>query len=244
MGVGAAIGAGIGAVSGHFKGGMSNDDLKQLGAVLDKGEAGLIVIYATNMADQIAASIKAENRFVSDQIDADADELAKQLKAKGGTRPDQVSSRTPNTSVDEGVGGSGSGERTQLSYLGWFTRGMTRGDLLRASKFWRAPDQPLLAYQTTSRVRTSSRQFRRSSRRALRRRWRRSTPSPNHTSAPNTAVTIVNSQSGHVKFQTKKWRVTSSVFWIMKMISTPTPVSEAIAPPLIRVPEPDPPPSG
>ena len=58
MGVGAAVGAGIGAVSGHFKGGMSNDDLKQLGAVLDKGEAGLIVIYATNMADQVAASIK------------------------------------------------------------------------------------------------------------------------------------------------------------------------------------------
>jgi uncharacterized membrane protein len=83
LGVGAAVGAGIGAVSGHFKGGMSNDDLKQLGAVLDKGEAGLIVIYATNMADQIAASIKAENRFVSDQIDADADELAKQLEAEG-----------------------------------------------------------------------------------------------------------------------------------------------------------------
>ena len=85
MGVGAAVGAGVGAVSGHFKGGMSNDDLKQLGAVLDKGEAGLIVIYATNMADQIAANIKAENRFVSDQIDADADELAKQLKAEGGS---------------------------------------------------------------------------------------------------------------------------------------------------------------
>jgi len=85
LGVGAAVGAGIGAVSGHFKGGMSNDDLKQLGAVLDKGEAGLIVIYATNMADQIAANIKAENRFVSDQIDADADERAKQLKAEGGS---------------------------------------------------------------------------------------------------------------------------------------------------------------
>jgi hypothetical protein len=37
------------------------------------------------MADQIAASIKAENRFVSDQIDADADDLAKQLKAEGGS---------------------------------------------------------------------------------------------------------------------------------------------------------------
>jgi len=64
---------------------MSNDDLEQLGTVLENGEAGLIVIYATNMADQVAASIKAENRFVSDAIDADADELAKQLKAEGGS---------------------------------------------------------------------------------------------------------------------------------------------------------------
>ena len=81
LGVGAAVGAGIGAVSGHLKNGMSNSDLKELGTVLDKGQAGLIVLYATNMADQIAASIKAENRYVSDAIDADADELAKQLKA-------------------------------------------------------------------------------------------------------------------------------------------------------------------
>ena len=84
LGVGAAVGAGIGAATGHIKGGMNDKDLKELGAVLDKGQAGLIVLYATNMADQVAASIKAENRFVSDAIDADADELAKQLKAAEG----------------------------------------------------------------------------------------------------------------------------------------------------------------
>ena len=85
LGIGAAVGAGIGAVTGHLKNGMSNSDLKELGAVLDQGEAGLIVLYATNKADQIAASIKAENRYVSDAIDADADELAKQLKAADGS---------------------------------------------------------------------------------------------------------------------------------------------------------------
>ena len=85
LGVGAAVGAGVGAVTGHIKGGMSNNDLKGLGSLLDNGEAGLIVIYATNMADQVAASIKAQNRFVSDAIDADADELAKQLKATEGS---------------------------------------------------------------------------------------------------------------------------------------------------------------
>lgn len=84
LGVGMAVGAGIGAVTGHIKGGMSDSDLEQLGTVLDKGQAGLIVIYATNMADQIAASIKAQNRYVSKEIDASADELAKQLKAAEG----------------------------------------------------------------------------------------------------------------------------------------------------------------
>lgn len=83
LGVGAAVGAGVGAVAGHIKGGMDNDDLRQLGTVLENGEAGLIVIYATNMADQVAASIKAEDKFVSKQVEADADELAKQIKAAG-----------------------------------------------------------------------------------------------------------------------------------------------------------------
>jgi uncharacterized membrane protein len=84
LGVGMAVGAGIGAVTGHIKGGMSDGDLKELGATLEKGQAGLIVIYATNMADQVAASIKAENRFISKAIDANADELARQLKAAEG----------------------------------------------------------------------------------------------------------------------------------------------------------------
>jgi uncharacterized membrane protein len=84
LGVGAAVGAGVGAVTGHLKGGMKDDDLTQLAATLDKGRAGLIVLYATNMADQVAASIKAENRFISAEIDASADELAKQIKAAEG----------------------------------------------------------------------------------------------------------------------------------------------------------------
>lgn len=81
--VGGAGGAAIGAVTGHIRGGMDNSDLKGLGEVLDQGQAGLIVVYATNMADQVAANIKAVNRFVSKEIDANADELAKQLQEAG-----------------------------------------------------------------------------------------------------------------------------------------------------------------
>ena len=79
--VGGGAGAAIGAVTGHMKGGMDDSDLKALGDVLEQGQAGLIVVYAVNMADQVAANIKAVNRAVSKEIDANADELARQLQA-------------------------------------------------------------------------------------------------------------------------------------------------------------------
>jgi uncharacterized membrane protein len=80
LAVGGGAGAAIGAVTGHMKGGMDDDDLKKLGEVLEQGQAGLIVVYATNMAEQIAANVKAVNRYVSREIDAQADELARQLQ--------------------------------------------------------------------------------------------------------------------------------------------------------------------
>ena len=83
LAVGGGAGAAIGAVTGHVRGGMDDGDLKRLGEVLDNGQAGLIVVYATNMADQVAANIKAVNRFVSKEIDANADELARQLQGAG-----------------------------------------------------------------------------------------------------------------------------------------------------------------
>lgn len=85
MVAGGGAGAAIGAVKGHMQGGMDDDDLKALGETLSKGKAGLIAVYAVNMADQIAASIKAENRFISKEIDARADQLAEQIKASQGS---------------------------------------------------------------------------------------------------------------------------------------------------------------
>jgi uncharacterized membrane protein len=86
MVAGGGVGAAAGAVSGHMKGGMDDDDLKALGETLNKGKVGLIAVYATNMGDQVAANIKAANRFVSKEIDARADELAEQIKASQGSQ--------------------------------------------------------------------------------------------------------------------------------------------------------------
>jgi uncharacterized membrane protein len=76
-----ASGAAIGAVAGHAAGGMSRSDLKELGETLDAGQAGLVAVYETNLADQIAANIKAANRIVSKATDMAADQLAADLKA-------------------------------------------------------------------------------------------------------------------------------------------------------------------
>jgi uncharacterized membrane protein len=73
------VGAAIGAVAGHASRGMTRDDLKVLGETLDVGQAGLVAVYETNLADQIAANIKAANRIVSREIDMAADELAEDI---------------------------------------------------------------------------------------------------------------------------------------------------------------------
>jgi len=74
-------GAAIGGVTGHASGGMSRNDLKELGDTLDAGQAGLIAVYETNLADQVAASIKAANRVISRATDMQADQLAADMKA-------------------------------------------------------------------------------------------------------------------------------------------------------------------
>jgi uncharacterized membrane protein len=78
---GLAAGAGIGAAAGHLKGGMKDSDLKRIADTLESGQAGLIVVYATNMQDQIDGAIHAEEKFVSDAMDLDRATLDKQIKA-------------------------------------------------------------------------------------------------------------------------------------------------------------------
>jgi uncharacterized membrane protein len=78
---GLVVGGGIGAAMGHVKAGMSDKDLKQLADLLEKGQAGLIVVYATNMADQVNALIKAEDTYVSQAMDIDRAALDKEISA-------------------------------------------------------------------------------------------------------------------------------------------------------------------
>jgi uncharacterized membrane protein len=106
IGIATASGAGaaIGGVAAHVHKGMSRSDTKELGEALDAGQAGLVVVYAFNLADQVAATIKAANRVVSKATDMAADQLAEDIRqaeeqaTESGAIPAQ---RTPEPAQEE-----------------------------------------------------------------------------------------------------------------------------------------------
>jgi uncharacterized membrane protein len=65
VGIGAAVAAGgaggaaIGALVGHVQSGLPRGDLKAFADLLDPSEAALIVVYETNLADQMKKNVKA-----------------------------------------------------------------------------------------------------------------------------------------------------------------------------------------
>jgi len=80
-----AAGGGIGAAVGHIKGrheGLRPQTGRGLVAgTLAKGQAGLIVVYAANVSEQINAAIKAENKYVSEELNVGQAVLDKQIAA-------------------------------------------------------------------------------------------------------------------------------------------------------------------
>lgn len=80
LAAGASAGAAIGAVAGHIRGGLDDDDLRGITDTLQRGHAALIVVFAADMADEIAARVKAPETYVSRDVQARVDELAKQMR--------------------------------------------------------------------------------------------------------------------------------------------------------------------
>lgn len=76
----AGTGAAYGALVGHAVGGMSRGDLKDLGELLDEGQAGLVVIAATDVGDRVADALKTAGKVVKKEIKADEKEFQKELK--------------------------------------------------------------------------------------------------------------------------------------------------------------------
>jgi len=80
--IGTAVAGGLaGGVIGHLWKGMSRSDLKDLGEALDDGNAALIVIGESKVDEQIEKAVKRAKKIIEKQIDADAEELKRQVEA-------------------------------------------------------------------------------------------------------------------------------------------------------------------
>ena len=75
----AAVGGVTGGLIGHFHGGMSRKDVKELGEMLDAGEACLIVIGKDKLEETLKkADLKAQ-KTIERQLDVDGKDLEKEL---------------------------------------------------------------------------------------------------------------------------------------------------------------------
>jgi len=76
----AVVGAGAGGLIGHLARGMSRSDIKDLGDLLDDGQAALIVIGQSKVREQLDKDLQRAQKSVEKQIDADREEIEKELK--------------------------------------------------------------------------------------------------------------------------------------------------------------------
>src|SRR5262245_15427227 len=72
-----AIGAGlaIGATAGHVAMGMSREDLKDIGELLDAGTSGLVVVAAADVEARVEAALQRGKDIAKKQVQLDADGL-------------------------------------------------------------------------------------------------------------------------------------------------------------------------
>ncbi len=77
----AIVGAGAGGLIGHLRGGMSRDDLKELGDELEAGNAAVIVIGESKIEEQLEKATQRTSKLIEKRIDADADELRREIDA-------------------------------------------------------------------------------------------------------------------------------------------------------------------
>ena len=77
----AALGGVTGGLIGHFHGGMSRKDVKELGEMLDAGDAALIVIGRDKLDEQLQKAGLRAQKQIEKELKVDAKELDKQLAA-------------------------------------------------------------------------------------------------------------------------------------------------------------------
>jgi uncharacterized membrane protein len=76
----AAVGGLVGGVAAHLRRGMSRHDARDLGALLDEGEAALVVVGESRLQEELDKALTQAAKSVERELDADADEFQRELR--------------------------------------------------------------------------------------------------------------------------------------------------------------------
>ena len=77
----AIVGAGAGGLIGHLRKGISRGDLKEFGDDLENGTAAVVVIGESKLEEQLEKAMKRADKLIAKEIDADAEELQREIDA-------------------------------------------------------------------------------------------------------------------------------------------------------------------
>jgi uncharacterized membrane protein len=76
----AAVGGLAGGIGGHLRKGMSRDDAKDLGELLENGQSALVVIGESRVEEQLDKALTRAEKSIEKEIDADAKDLQRELE--------------------------------------------------------------------------------------------------------------------------------------------------------------------
>ncbi|MGA8745047.1 MAG: DUF1269 domain-containing protein [Solirubrobacterales bacterium] len=75
----ALVGGVIGALGGHFRKGISRGDAKELGDLIETGEATLLVIGESRLEEQLDKVLTRAEKSIEKEIDVDRKEFKREL---------------------------------------------------------------------------------------------------------------------------------------------------------------------
>ena len=75
------VGAGAGALIGHLEGGMSREELNEIGEALEESEAALIVVGEATIERAVKEATERAKKTMKKEVRADAREMEKEIDA-------------------------------------------------------------------------------------------------------------------------------------------------------------------
>jgi uncharacterized membrane protein len=76
----AVVGAALGGVTGHLWKGMSRADIKEFGDLIDSGEAALVIVGETKIADYLDKAALRARKNVTKELDVDTKDVDKAVQ--------------------------------------------------------------------------------------------------------------------------------------------------------------------